>query len=184
MEGMGGIYGPYTGQWFSSTGDTDIEHIIARSEAHDSGLCASNAETRREFASDLLNLTLAAPDINRYQKSDKDAAEWLPVENECWYADRVVQVRQKYALTIDQPEADALDAVLSACSSMEMLVYPTPTQAPSTLTPEATADALQQWDDNGSMDESPVLRHGLTESPRSVGVIQRTSTCGTLTTTV
>ena len=28
----------------------------------------------REFASDLLNLTLASPDVNRYQKSDKDAA--------------------------------------------------------------------------------------------------------------
>ena len=150
VEGIGGIYGPYTGQWFSSIGDTDIEHIIARSEAHDSGLCASNAETRREFASDLLNLTLAAPDINRYQKSDKDAAEWLPKENECWYADRVVQVRQKYALTIDQPEADALDAVLSVCPSTEMLVYPTPTQALPTPTPEATADALQQWDDNGN----------------------------------
>ena len=150
VEGMGGIYGPYTGQWFSSIGDTDIEHIIARSEAHDSGLCASNAETRREFASDLLNLTLAAPDINRYQKRDKDATEWLPNENECWYTDRVVQVRQKYALTIDQPEADALDAVLSGCSSTEMIVYPTPTQALPIPTPEASADALQQWDDNGN----------------------------------
>ena len=35
---MGGrIYGPYTGTTFSSTCDTDIEHIVAKSEAHDSG---------------------------------------------------------------------------------------------------------------------------------------------------
>ena len=35
---MGGIiYGPYTGTYFSSTKETDIEHIVARSEAHDSG---------------------------------------------------------------------------------------------------------------------------------------------------
>ena len=44
---MGGIiYGPYTGIWFGSTSETDIEHIVARSEAHDSGLCAADALQR------------------------------------------------------------------------------------------------------------------------------------------
>ena len=47
---------------------TDIEHIVAASEAHDSGL---------------RNLTLAAPQVNRHQKSSKDAAEWLPERNRC-----------------------------------------------------------------------------------------------------
>ena len=47
VDGMGGIvYGPYTGRHFSSTKETDIEHIVARSEAHDSGLCAADARTR------------------------------------------------------------------------------------------------------------------------------------------
>ena len=40
----GAIYGPYTGTYFRSTRDTDIEHIVARSEAHDSGLCAATGE--------------------------------------------------------------------------------------------------------------------------------------------
>ena len=71
---MGGIiYGPYTGRTFSSTRETDIEHIVARSEAHDSGLCAASDTTRRRFSSDLLNLTLASPSVNRHQKSGKDA---------------------------------------------------------------------------------------------------------------
>ena len=79
VAGMGGIiYGPYTGIWFASTSEADIEHIVARSEAHDSGLCAADAATRRQFAGDLLNLTLASPAVNRSQKSGKDAAEWLP----------------------------------------------------------------------------------------------------------
>ena len=57
---MGGrIYGPYTGTTFSSTGETDIEHIVAKAEAHDSGLCSASAQTRRAFSNDLLNLTLA-----------------------------------------------------------------------------------------------------------------------------
>ena len=75
---LGGVYGPYTGRWFDSKTETDIEHIVARSEAHDSGLCAAVDATRRGFATDLLNLTLAAPAVNRNQKRDLDAAEWLP----------------------------------------------------------------------------------------------------------
>ena len=49
--------------------------MVARSEAHDSGLCRADRETRRAFAADLLNLTLAAPPLNRYVKKAKDAAE-------------------------------------------------------------------------------------------------------------
>ena len=61
----GTIYSPYTCETFDSKRETDIEHIVARSEAHDSGLCAADAATRRRFAGDLLNLTLAAPGLNR-----------------------------------------------------------------------------------------------------------------------
>ena len=86
---LGGVYGPYSGRWFASDTETDIEHMVARSEAHDSGLCAADDATRRAFARDLLNLTLAAPGLNRYQKSDRDAAEWLPQRNRCWFAARV-----------------------------------------------------------------------------------------------
>ena len=44
--------------------DTDIEHIVAAAEAHDSGLCAQPKETRTAFARDLDNLTLALPSTN------------------------------------------------------------------------------------------------------------------------
>ena len=41
-DAMGGrVYGPYTGACFTSHRQTDIEHIVARSEAHDSSLCAA-----------------------------------------------------------------------------------------------------------------------------------------------
>lgn len=127
VAAMGGyIYEPYTGTHFSSSRETDIEHIVARSEAHDSGLCDADATTRRAFAEDLDNLTLASPSVNRHQKSSKDAAEWMPETNQCWFADRVVKVRQKYELTVDQLEADALEAVLSGCTSLDMVVVPDP----------------------------------------------------------
>ena len=152
VEGMNGlVYGPYTGTHFEDTRQTDIEHIVARSEAHDSGLCAADAETKKQFASDLLNLTLASPEINRHQKSGKDAAEWLPDLNQCWFAGRVVQVRQEYKLTIDETEAAALENVLSGCSSVDMVISDTGT-SPYTATPYPTpvADPLAMYDDNGN----------------------------------
>ena len=114
---LGGVFSPYTCEVFDSTTETDIEHIIARSEAHDSGLCSADAAMRRRFSEDLDNLTLAAPTLNRQVKSGNDAAEWMPDENRCWFAQTVVDVRREYGMTIDQQEADALERVLSNCSS-------------------------------------------------------------------
>lgn len=112
---LGGVYSPYTCERFDSTADTDIEHIVARSEAHDSGLCGADAETKRRFAGDLRNLTLAAPALNRGDKGAHDAAEWMPDHNRCWFAQTVVDVRLAYNLTVDQREAAALEAVLADC---------------------------------------------------------------------
>ena len=93
VAAMGGrVYGPYTGRHYSNTRRTDIEHIVAVSEGHDSGLCAVGPSVRSRFASDLLNLTLAAPEVNRCGGTGKcahDAAEWLPDMNKCWFAARV-----------------------------------------------------------------------------------------------
>ena len=158
VDAQGGVYGPYTGTWFETIKETDIEHIVARSEAHDSGLCAAGPATWSEFASDLLNLTLASPSVNRHQKSDNDIAEWLPDLNQCWYVDRTVQVRREYGLTIDRAEADAVDRILAGCHSTDMVVLApgasattTPTRAlPSSPTPDPGVDALALWDDNGN----------------------------------
>ena len=86
--------------------------------------CALQTQ-RPGFASraDLLNLTLAGPRVNRYEKVDHDGAEWLPAQNRCWFAARVVGVRQRYGLTIDQREADALDQVLAGCASTELITF-------------------------------------------------------------
>ena len=63
VRSLGDVYGPYTGRWFGSTRETDIEHIVARSEAHDSGLCRADQATRGQFSEDLRNLTLAGPSV-------------------------------------------------------------------------------------------------------------------------
>ena len=168
IERLGGrIYGPYTGAYFATRRHTDIEHVVARSEAHDSGLCAADAQVKAAFARDLLNLTLAAPEVNRCNAGGKcalDAAEWLPALNRCWFASRVIAVRTKYRLTIDRREAAALDAVLDECSSTE-LVFAPPGTAPETAAPATVGDTdpLALWDDNanGRITCKEARRHGI-----------------------
>ena len=165
IRSLGGVYSPYTGRWFASRSDTDIEHIVARSEAHDSGLCATDAATRHRFATDILNLTLASPAVNRYEKADGDAAQWLPSFNRCWFANRVVEVRRKYALTIDAAEAAALERVFRGCSSTSLAIGETAAspRPPAPGVPAATDDALRRWDDdgNGRITCAEARRHGI-----------------------
>ena len=123
VDEFGGVYGPCTGRWFASTSDTNIKHVVARSAAHDSGPCAADLATRRRFATDLLNLTLAGPQVNRYEKVDRDAAEWLRAQSRCWFVARVIAVRQHYGLTIDRRQAEALDQVLAGCTSTELITF-------------------------------------------------------------
>ena len=170
VAAMGGrIYGPYTGRHFSSTSRTDIEHIVAVSEGHDSGLCAADPSVRHRFASDLLNLTLAAPEVNRCGGNGKcayDAAEWLPPRNRCWFAARVVAVKFKYSLTVDRDEAAALQRVLSDCSSTDIVFTDreakAPTASPATG-PTVISVALRLYDDNrnGRITCAEARRHGI-----------------------
>ena len=118
----GKVYTPYTCVLFdiepNGTAATDIEHIVALAEAYDSGL----AESRyRAFAGDLDNLTIADPSVNRNDKSDRDAGEWMPDMNQGWFASTVVGVKQKYELSVNPAERDALTRMLSADPSREVM---------------------------------------------------------------
>ena len=127
---------------FGSTKVTDIEHIVATSEADDSGSCARDRATRARFAADLHNLTLAAPHVNRHQRRGKDAAEWLPERNRCWFAAHVLEVGRAYHLTIDRREAEALEQILRGCATLAM-------EPPACLTgPSAAKDASPTCDED------------------------------------
>ena len=157
MDGL--YYSPYTAQTYTDAREVDIEHIVARSEAHDSGLCAADRFTRLAFASDQLNLTFAPPWLNRDVKVAKDLADWLPDNNQCWYANRVVAVKRKYGLSMDAKEAEVATQLLASCDSFAMSrpqVTATPTTratvAAATPTPSADGDnnALALYDDDGN----------------------------------
>jgi hypothetical protein len=117
---LGGWWSPYDGTEFDNRSQSDIEHIVAVSEAHDSGACMWGSRRRSAFARDLDNLTLATPQLNRFEKRDHDAANWLPEHNRCWFAGRVLAVRLEYDLTIDEREAAALDRVFAGCTDAQI----------------------------------------------------------------
>ena len=171
VRALGAVYGPYTGTCFASARETDIEHIVAASEAHDSGLCAANAATKRRFARDLRNLTLASPRINRHQKSGKDPGEWIPNRNRCWFAGRVLEVKRAYGLTVDRREAVALEAVLARCPSTEMkpVACAAAPATPVRAAPAAGADPLSRYDDNrnGRITCAEARRHRIAPVHRS-----------------
>ena len=92
----------------------DVEHIVALSEAHDSGL---SPDSMLAFSGDPLNLTVAVPRENRNVKSDKDAADYLPPRNRCWFVGRVLDVKSRWGLTVDADEAVALIVALDGCDT-------------------------------------------------------------------
>ena len=79
MRAGGQVYTPYSCLAFNIRADgtaaTDIEHIVALAEAHDSGIAD---DRRRDIAADLDNLTIADPQVNRTEKSDRDAGGGAP----------------------------------------------------------------------------------------------------------
>ena len=92
----------------------DVEHIVALAEAHDSGLAPAQMLA---FSGDPLNLTVAMPRENRIAKSAKDASDYLPPSNRCWFAGRVLDVKSRWGLTVDAAEARALIGALAGCDT-------------------------------------------------------------------
>ncbi|MDE2848185.1 MAG: DUF1524 domain-containing protein [Gemmatimonadota bacterium] len=121
IDNQGGHFSPYSLRCFDDLTETDIEHIVAAAEAHESGMWQATDADRRTFARDLDNLTTAAPALNRHQKSDKDPAEWMPENNRCWYVGVYVEVKKKYGLSMDQAEADSVLAVWESCNSFDLV---------------------------------------------------------------
>ncbi|MBR3177714.1 HNH endonuclease [Candidatus Saccharibacteria bacterium] len=99
-----------------------IDHIVALSDAWQKGAQNLTKEKRYELATDPLNL-LAADGPSNQQKSDGDAATWLPKNKafRCQYVARQVSVKKKYTLWVTQAEHDAIAHILSSCPNERML---------------------------------------------------------------
>lgn len=144
---------PYSGQtivYDGKAGAVDIEHIVARSEAWDSGASKWTQQKRDEFANDPLETMAVSASGNR-SHGEKDAAKWLPSSGsplfpngnpsyDCKYVARQIAVKAKYGLTVDKAEHDAMSRTLTAC--------------PAQTIPLDTDG--EYWDDNADAPATPL----------------------------
>lgn len=93
-----------------------IDHVVALSDAWQKGAQQLSADQRASFANDPMNL-LAVDGAANAQKSDGDAATWLPSNKSfrCEYVARQVSVKATYGLWVTQAEHDAIARVLGDC---------------------------------------------------------------------
>lgn len=93
-----------------------IDHVVPLMDAWQKGAQAWDAEKRARFANDPANLLAVSTKLNS-QKSDGDAATWLPPNKafRCDYVARQATVKHAYGLWTTQAERDAMVRVLSSC---------------------------------------------------------------------
>lgn len=112
---------PYTGEHRvlankSEVGRIQIDHVVALSDAWQKGAQYMTSEERFAIATDPLNL-LAVDGKANEQKSDGDAATWLPKNKgfRCQYVARQISVKYKYALWLAAAEKEAMAKILANC---------------------------------------------------------------------
>lgn len=99
-----------------SASTIDIDHVVALSNAWQTGAFQLTLTQRTNFANDPLNLLAVDNKLNR-QKGDGDAATWLPPYKSyrCTYVARQVSVKAKYKLWVTAPEKSAITKLLEGC---------------------------------------------------------------------
>jgi hypothetical protein len=116
----GRLADPYTGSTIAfakaKAGAIQIDHVVALSDAWQTGAASWPAKTRLAFANDPLNL-LAVDGASNEAKGDGDAATWLPPAKgfRCGYVARQIAVKAKYRLWVTPAERVALGRVLASC---------------------------------------------------------------------
>ena len=99
----------------------DIDHVVALSNAWQTGAAYFDKSVRTQIANDPLNLLAVDSKLNR-QKGDGDAATWLPPNKSfrCEYVARQVAVKSKYKLWVTEPEKVAITNILSSCVDQKL----------------------------------------------------------------
>lgn len=115
----GTLNDPYTGRVISFTkgsSDVQIDHVVALSNAWQTGAQLLTREQRIQLANDPLEL-LAVQGAANQQKSDGDAATWLPSNKSfrCEYIARQIAIKNKYSLWVTPSEKQAMLGILSGC---------------------------------------------------------------------
>jgi len=118
----GTLLDPYSGEKIAfergvaTSSDVQIDHVVALSNAWQTGAFKLTYEKRLAFANDPMNLLAVKGRLNS-QKGDGDAATWLPPLKSirCAYVAQQIVVKAKYGLWVTPPEKAAMVGLLSKC---------------------------------------------------------------------
>ena len=118
----GTLVDPYSGEMINFTrGNTSsmevqIDHVVALSNAWQTGAFKLTIKERTALANDPMNLLAVKGRLNS-QKNDGDAATWLPPlkSYRCDYVARQIAVKIKYKLWFTAPEKEAMVRILKSC---------------------------------------------------------------------
>jgi hypothetical protein len=100
----------------STSKEVEIDHLVALSNAWQTGAFKLSIKDRTAFANDPMNLLAVKGRLNS-QKGDGDAATWLPPLKSfrCEYVSRQIAVKLKYKLWFTAPEKEAMIRILKSC---------------------------------------------------------------------
>ena len=120
----GTLIDPYSGttinfvKGVTSSMDVQIDHVVALSNAWQTGAFKLTLEKRTALANDPDNLLAVQGRLNS-QKGDGDAATYLPPLKSirCAYVTKQIIVKAKYGLWVTAPEKAAMLSVLSKCKN-------------------------------------------------------------------
>ena len=118
----GKLVDPYSGitinfiKGVKSSMEVQIDHVVALSNAWQTGAFKLTIEKRTQFANDPDNLLAVQGRLNS-QKGDGDAATWLPPlkSYRCTYVTKQIAVKAKYGLWVTAPEKAAMKSILAKC---------------------------------------------------------------------
>ena len=124
---------PYTGKTINFTrgadtsDDVQIDHVVAISNAWQTGAQQLTYEQRHQLYNDPLELIAVDGPANN-QKGDGDAATWLPSNKDyrCRYVARQIAVKAKYTLWVTTAERDAMRRILATCPDQQLPTVQTP----------------------------------------------------------
>ena len=118
----GTLIDPFSGETINfvrgntSSMEVQIDHVVALSNAWQTGAFKLSIKERTAFANDPMNLLAVKGRLNS-QKGDGDAATWLPPlkSYRCDYVARQIAVKIKYKLWFTAPEKEAMVRILKSC---------------------------------------------------------------------
>ena len=104
-----------------SSMEVQIDHVVALSNAWQTGAFKLTADQRRALSNDPLNLFAVKGRLNS-QKGDGDAATWLPPLKSfrCSYVAQQIAVKAKYSLWVTAPEKAAIVSILAKCPAQKV----------------------------------------------------------------